>query len=69
MPYFHSMADKSQPAGMLGFLRFYTECLKLAVRGTLGVIGDFGTIFAIGLAFIASVRPGWLSNTHTPWAS
>ena len=34
-------------------------------QGDAGRNRDFGTIFAIGLAFIASVRPEWLSNTHT----
>jgi hypothetical protein len=41
---------------------FYWECLKRAGKGVVGIIGDFGTLFAIALALITSIHPKWIDD-------
>lgn len=43
-------------------LRFYGQCFKLAGKGIFGVIGDFGTLFAIILAYEVWRKAEWVND-------
>ena len=51
-----------------GICCFYWRCIKLTGKGVLGVVGDFGVLFAIGLAWVVSQHPEWLADKET-WAT
>lgn len=56
------MNERVSVSDKLGICGFYWRCIKFAGKGVLGVIGNFGTLFAIGLAWVVSQHPEWLDN-------
>ena len=44
---------------------FYWQCVKRAGKGVVGIIGNFGTLFAVVLALITSIHPEWIADPRT----